>query len=136
MAEYTKQLYRIGEVSTMLNLPVTTIKYWTDTFEEIRPRAIGTGRQVKYRLEDIEMIRIIKSLMHDKKMRIDGAKAYLARYCGSCRLPKCESAEDALVLLQKASAMVNDNPKASVTLNAICAWLRAESVQNKNKNQS
>lgn len=54
-------LYRIGEVSKMLNVPTYKIAYWTNLSDEIQPVSIGTGRQGKYRQEDVEILRRMAS---------------------------------------------------------------------------
>lgn len=125
MAEYSKHLYRIGEVAALLGLPISTIKYWTDTFDEIQPVAVGTGRQKRYRAEDIETVKLVRHLMHDRQMQIEGAKAQLKR----ARLPyrgfKCESSACAEELLRQIAESANDNPRIQAMAQAVSMWLCA-----------
>lgn len=129
MSTYSKLLYRISEVSALLNLPISTIKYWTDTFEQIRPVAIGTGRQVKYRPDDIEVIKHVQYLMHDKIMTIEGAKKALSNRVKVDVPRKCRSDKEALKILSNIRDSLTDHI-ASESLNVVCRWI--ESLDNSN----
>lgn len=123
MTVYSKSLYRISEVAAMLNLPATTLKYWTDTFDEVRPQPVGTGRQVKYRPEDIETIKLIQILMHERVMTIEGAKKYLANSRKPSRQVKCDSPQDAIDHIVAVTKMVKENPKAVAILESVMKWI-------------
>lgn len=37
MSTPAKSYYKIGEVSAMLDVPVSTLRFWEDTFEQLDP---------------------------------------------------------------------------------------------------
>lgn len=131
MGNYSKSLYRIGEVACLLDVPITTLKYWTDTFDEVRPQRVGTGRQVKYRPEDIETLKLIRHLMYDKVMSIEGSKRHLSLYRAPRRAPRCDSQDSAVALLREVKAIVQDNPKAIALLGAIEKWITRSATQKR-----
>jgi DNA-binding transcriptional MerR regulator len=74
------KLVRISDLSKILNLvdPITKkplnhiIRYWEKEFKEIRPRKINNIRY--YSSKQIELIKMIKFLLKNKGMTIDGVK--------------------------------------------------------------
>ena len=60
-----KKFYRIGDVSQILNLPQSTIRFWEKEFSELRPRRNSGGTRM-YTPHDIEQLRIIRFLIKDK----------------------------------------------------------------------
>lgn len=64
--------YSIGEVAKKLNLPVHTIRFWTETFEHIEYLK-RNGRRY-YDEKAIEELKKIKELSHKKGMKIEGIK--------------------------------------------------------------
>ncbi|MCM1369857.1 MAG: MerR family transcriptional regulator [Candidatus Amulumruptor caecigallinarius] len=125
MATYTKQYYRLSEVSTMLNVPSSTINYWVYTFDELDPPTTKGGHR-RYRPEDIELIKQIKVMMHDKGMQIEGAKRQLRHSQAPYRGFKCKSKDDALELLHTIEASVQDNPKTMAMVEAVRKWMETE----------
>lgn len=130
MATYTKQYYKLSEVSSLLNLPASTINYWVMTFDELDPPTTKGGHR-RYRPEDIELIKQIKVMMHDKHMQIDGAKKQLKNSRVPYRGFKCASAEDAAHLIAEVSKMVQDNPKAVAMLDAVAKWMEKSVISAK-----
>lgn len=129
MATYTKQLYKLSEVSAMLNLPISTINYWVMTFDELDPPTTKGGHR-RYRQEDIELIKQIQVMMHDKVMSIEGAKKMLKKSRVPYRGFKCESSDDALDLLYRVSEMMLDNPKAIAMIDAVSEWIEHGAARN------
>ena len=77
-----KKLINISDLSKMLNLidnnrkPLNYIlRYWEDKFNEIKPKKINNRRY--YTLEQVEIIKLIKFLLKDKGMTINGVKNVL-----------------------------------------------------------
>lgn len=71
--DLSKEYYKIREVSEMLDIPQSTLRYWEDEFECLNPIRTGSGRR-HYTPKDIETVEIIRFLVHDKGMRIEAAK--------------------------------------------------------------
>lgn len=78
MEELTKKFYKIGDVAELLQLPQSTIRFWEKEFSELRPRRNSGGTR-QYTPADIEQLRIIRFLIRDKGLTIDGAREHLRR---------------------------------------------------------
>lgn len=74
--ELSKKYYSIGDVSVLLNLPQSTIRFWEKQFAELQPKRSGGGTR-KYTPKDIEQLKIIRFLIKDKCLTIDGAREHL-----------------------------------------------------------
>jgi DNA-binding transcriptional MerR regulator len=70
-----KRYFRIGEASALCGVKDYVLRYWEQEFPQIRPKKIGAHRY--YQQKDIEQLRVIRSLVHDKGFTIAGAKLYL-----------------------------------------------------------
>ena len=76
MNDLSKKYYKIKEVSEIIGVPQTTLRFWEKEFDEIQPRR-SEHNQRYFTPEDIETIRIIKFLIKDKGMKIGSVKEYL-----------------------------------------------------------
>ncbi len=68
-----KMYYSIKEVSEMLDIPESTLRYWEKEFKEINPKKSATGIR-KYTAKDIEQIKLVNHLVKDKALTLKGAK--------------------------------------------------------------
>lgn len=106
----TKSYYRIREVSEMLKLPAHTLRYWEDEFPQLNPHRTESGQR-RYTPADVDMVKRIQELLHVKGLKVEAAKELLnATYRKyPPRNPiKCESAEDAIRLLENVKDMLED----------------------------
>jgi DNA-binding transcriptional MerR regulator len=71
-----KIYFKIGEVSDILGLPPHVLRYWESEFEVIRPTKSKSGQRL-YRRRDVEIIALIKDLLHRQKFTIKGARQHL-----------------------------------------------------------
>lgn len=78
MEEFDKQFYKIRDVSELLGVNSSTLRYWEQEFPEVRPHR-SPSNQRYYRPEDIKVLRIINYLVREKGLRIESAKEELAR---------------------------------------------------------
>lgn len=74
--EIEKLYFTIGEVSDMLGLNASQIRYWETEFETLKPRKDRGGNRI-YTKEDIETIRLIHHLVKEKGFTIEGARSKL-----------------------------------------------------------
>lgn len=74
--ELDKKYYRIGDVAEMLDLPQSTIRFWEKEFNHLKPKR-NHGNTRLYTPADIEKLRIVKYLIKDKGLTIDGARDHL-----------------------------------------------------------
>lgn len=71
-----KQFYKIRDVSELLGVPSSTLRYWESEFPEIMPKR-SRSNQRYYRPDDIRILRMIHYLVKVKGLRIEAAKEEL-----------------------------------------------------------
>ena len=74
--EIEKLYYSIGEVSEMLSINASTIRYWEKEFDMLKPKKNAKGDRF-FTKEDIEKIRLIYRMLKEKGYTVDGAKTQL-----------------------------------------------------------
>jgi len=74
--EIEKLYYSIGEVSEMLSINASTIRYWEKEFDILKPKKNAKGDRF-FTKEDIEKIRLIYRMLKEKGYTVDGAKTQL-----------------------------------------------------------
>lgn len=72
-----KLFYSIGEVSELLSVKEHVLRYWETEFKEIHPVKGQNGHR-RYRDKDIDKIKLIKHLLWEDKLKIEGAKKRLS----------------------------------------------------------
>ena len=73
-----KLYYSIGEVSKMLEISTSKIRFWEKEFESINPKKNKKGNRV-FTKKDLEKLTLIQHLLKEKKYTIDGAKKKMRR---------------------------------------------------------
>lgn len=71
-----KFYFKIGEVSTLTDLPTHVLRFWEGEFSVIQPKRTHSGQRL-YRKKDVLTIFKIKHLLHEKKYTIEGARQHL-----------------------------------------------------------
>ncbi len=71
--EDLKKWFTVTEVSEMLDIPSTVLRYWETEFEQLKPRKNKYGKRM-YNHEDIELLKKLHYLLRVKKYTIKGAK--------------------------------------------------------------
>ncbi|NQZ97479.1 MAG: MerR family transcriptional regulator [Myxococcales bacterium] len=74
--EGKKRYYRIGEVSKITDVKSYVLRYWESEFRWMAPQK-SRSRQRLYRQRDIDMILLIKKLLHEQRYTIAGARKKL-----------------------------------------------------------
>ncbi|HOU31642.1 MAG TPA: MerR family transcriptional regulator, partial [Bacteroidales bacterium] len=64
-----KLFYTIGEVSKILNVPVSTVRFWENQFEILKPRKNKKGNRL-FMPEDLKNLKMIHYLLKEKGMTI------------------------------------------------------------------
>jgi DNA-binding transcriptional MerR regulator len=72
-----KLYYSITEVSSLLKLKPHVLRYWEKEFGMLRPSRNRAGNRM-YNKKDIEMVAMIKHLLHEQGLTIEGARKRLA----------------------------------------------------------
>lgn len=76
MNDLDKKYYRIAEVSEMLSLAQSALRYYEMVFPQLKPKRNAKGTRY-YTPSDIELLRQIKYLVHDKGLKIEAAAQQL-----------------------------------------------------------
>jgi len=76
LEELDKKYYKIKDVSELLGVSASTLRYWEQEFPECRPRRSVTNIRY-YKSQDIETLRIIHYLLKVKGLKIGAAKEQL-----------------------------------------------------------
>lgn len=73
---FEKLYYSIGTVSEMFKVNQSLIRYWENEFDILKPRKNGKGDRL-FRPEDVKNLKLIYSLLRERKYTIEGAKEFL-----------------------------------------------------------
>ena len=71
-----KLYFKIGEVSSLLDLKPHVLRYWETEFDILNPGK-APSRHRLYRREDVELLLRIKQLLHIEGYTIEGARKKL-----------------------------------------------------------
>ena len=72
-----KLYYSITEVADLLKLKPHVLRYWEKEFGILRPNRNRAGNRM-YSKKDIELLTMIKHLLHEQGLTIEGARKRLA----------------------------------------------------------
>lgn len=68
-----REFYSIGEVCELLDLKPHVLRYWETQFDAFAPAKNRQGNRV-YRARDLELIALIRRLVHEEGYTIEGAR--------------------------------------------------------------
>lgn len=72
-----KLYYSIGEVSKILQVPVSTVRFWENEFRILKPMKNKKGNRL-FISEDLKNLKIIHHLLKEEGMTLPGAKKKLS----------------------------------------------------------
>jgi DNA-binding transcriptional MerR regulator len=72
-----KLYYSIGETARMLNVPISTIRFWENEFNILKPMKNKKGNRM-FTPGDIKNLKIIHHLLKEEGMTIPGVKKRLS----------------------------------------------------------
>jgi len=72
-----KLYYSIGEVAEMLEMPVSTVRFWENEFDILKPMKNKKGNRL-FTPADIKNLKIIYHLVKEEGMTLSGAKKRLS----------------------------------------------------------
>jgi len=75
--EVEKLFYTIGEVSEILGVPVSTVRFWENEFDILKPRKNKKGNRL-FMPGDLKNLKIIHHLLKEKGMTLSGARKQLS----------------------------------------------------------
>lgn len=102
MESLSKQFYKIKDVSEMLGVPQSTLRFWEKEFPDVKPRRSASNVRY-YTPSDIETLRIINFLVRQRGLKIEAAREQLRanRSNVSRRLTAIDRLEEIKAELQK-----------------------------------
>ena len=68
-----KLYYSIGEISNILGISPSKIRFWEKEFEILNPQKNNKGNR-RFTVKDLKKIKLIHHLLKEKKYTIIGAK--------------------------------------------------------------
>jgi len=68
--------YKIGEAADILGLKAYVLRFWESEFPMLRPGHTASKHRV-YSDEDLERLKLVKRLLHEERLTIQGAKMRL-----------------------------------------------------------
>jgi DNA-binding transcriptional MerR regulator len=71
-----REYLSIGDVCELLDLKPHVLRYWETQFEELAPPKNRSGNRV-YRAAEVELIALIRRLVHEERFTIAGARRRL-----------------------------------------------------------
>lgn len=80
------RVYRIGEAARLLNLQTSVLRFWEGEFPMLQPVRTPKGQRL-YSEQDMELLRTIRSLLHEQGMTIEGARRVLAGGSVTAQVP-------------------------------------------------
>ncbi|MBQ8870745.1 MAG: MerR family transcriptional regulator [Alphaproteobacteria bacterium] len=70
----SKSAFRtIAEVAEELEVATHVLRFWETKFEQIKPMKASGGRRY-YRPDDVEIVRLIKNFLYEKRYTIEGVQ--------------------------------------------------------------
>lgn len=72
-----KLYYSIGEVAEMLEVPVSTVRFWDNEFDVLKPMKNKKGNRM-FTQPDVKNLKIIHHLLKEEGMTLNGVKKRLA----------------------------------------------------------
>lgn len=72
-----KRYYSISEVSKMLGVSETTLRYWETQMPQLNPKTRPGSKVRQYEEKDLEVLRNIYNLVKVRGFRISAARKYL-----------------------------------------------------------
>ncbi|MDE6811503.1 MAG: MerR family transcriptional regulator [Muribaculaceae bacterium] len=78
-SEFTKPFYKIKDVAEFVGVPQSTLRFWEQQFPTYVQPIRNAGKIRYYKPETIEVLRMIKYLLHTRGMKIEAVKEELKR---------------------------------------------------------
>lgn len=72
-----KIFYTIGEAAEMLNVPVSTVRFWENEFDVLKPMKNKKGNRL-FSPADMKTLKIIHHLLKDEGITLSGVKKRLS----------------------------------------------------------
>lgn len=122
----SKRLYRIQEVSELLDIPITTLRWWESVFPMFNPNRLPSGQR-RFTRADVKMAEKIRELLHVKGLKIEAAIEVMNKTYRKARpriLRKCQTPQDAIALLDEVK-IITEDAHALAKIEAVTKFLKS-----------
>lgn len=72
----SERTYKIGEAAQLLNLKSYVLRFWETEFSQLNPLRTEKGQRL-YSEADLELLKFIRHLLHERGLTIEGARKVL-----------------------------------------------------------
>ena len=123
----SKLYYTVTEVTELLAVPASTLRWWEEVFPMFNPNRLPSGRR-RFTTADVKMAERIKELLYVKGMKTDAAIELMNKTYRKSRpriLRKCQTPQDAIALLDEVKAITED-AHALAKIEAVVKFLSNE----------
>lgn len=120
----SKRFYTVTEVSDLLTIPATTLRWWEKVFPMFNPNRLPSGQR-RFTRDDVKMAEKIKELLYIKGLKTDAAIEAMNKIYRKSRprgLRKCKTTEEAIALLDEVKAIIED-AHATAKLDSVMKYL-------------
>lgn len=128
-----KIYFRIGEVSSLVQLPTYVLRFWESEFSQLRPIKSTTGQRM-YRRRDVEFVMQIRKLLYEDGFTIAGARERLREQARQSRMPQPAPAQLAPVPARKsrrgAARAASNGPQPDLPFPAPPSEWQKEELRN------
>ena len=118
----SKSAFRtIAEVAEELGLATHVLRFWETKFDQIKPMKASGGRRY-YRPDDVEVVRLIKSFLYEKRYTIEGVQKLFkdrgikAILGGEIQKDFFDVREDSVDVQQTVISKLSENQKQILTV--------------------
>lgn len=73
MRSTEKKYYKIGEVAEILQIPISTLRFWEKQFTILRPHRSSKNTRY-YTIDDMEKVKMVWYLVKEKGLRLEAAE--------------------------------------------------------------
>ncbi|AGF79865.1 putative transcriptional regulator [Desulfocapsa sulfexigens DSM 10523] len=102
-----KLYFKIGEVSKLASVAPHVLRYWESEFKEIQPKRANSNQRL-YKRNDVEIILLIKTLLHEQGYTLAGAKKFLSEKSEAPFVAKVTHATNHLETIKKELLVVKN----------------------------
>ncbi len=100
-----KRYFAIGEVSELCLVKPHVLRYWEQEFPQLKP-VKRRGNRRYYQYQDVEIVRLIRSLLYEQGFTIDGARKQLKALSRSPQSSAGEPASELAAIRQELEAIL------------------------------
>lgn len=122
----SKSFFTITEVSELLAVPASALRYWEDAIPMFKPNRLPGGHR-RFTESDVKMAARIKELLYIKGLKIDAAIKILNQTFRKSRPhppQPCHTTKRAVKLLSEAMGLI-ENKHAISKIKAVADYLNA-----------